>query len=58
MLERSLYDACLCADFGGGGYAGTGTLVTDEVYETNIGSGTGWVATTIDCGFNSNENVG
>ena len=53
MLERSLYDFCLCADFGGDGCAGTATLVTDAVYETTLGAGAGWGEITGDFGVTS-----
>ena len=42
VLERSFYDACLCAYFGGDGCAGTATLGTDAVSETNLVAGSGW----------------
>ena len=58
MLERSLYDVCFCADFGGDGYAGTSTLGTDAVSETTLGTGVGWGERTGDCGVNTNGNVG
>ena len=57
MLERSLYNSCLCANFGGDGCAGTTTLGTDAVYETTLVAGTGWGKTTVDCVVNSNDNV-
>ena len=41
MLERSLYDDCLCADFGGDDFSGIDTLGTDAVFETTLGSGAG-----------------
>ena len=58
MIKRSLYDACLCDDFVGDGCAGDVTLGTYSVYDTTLGSGTGLVETTVDFGFNSDENVG
>ena len=58
MPEHSLYDVCLCANFGGDGCDGTDTLGTDAVSETTLRSGAGWGTTTVDCGVNSNVNVG
>ena len=58
VLERSLYNACLCNDFGGDGRDGTFTLGTDEVSDTTLGSSTGWGATTVDYGVNYDGNVG
>ena len=58
VIERSLYDAFFCANFLGDGYAGTDTLRTDAVSETTFGYGTGWGATTVYCGFNSDGNSG
>ena len=58
VLERSLYYLCLCADFGDDGYAGTATLGTDAVSESNLGTDAGWGAITGDCGVNSDGGVG
>ena len=58
VLERSLYDVFVCADFVGDGFARTATLVTDAVSETTIGAGAGWYAITVDCGVNSDGNLG
>ena len=58
VLERSLYYICLYDDFGGDGCAGTATLRTDAVYETILGTGTGWGARTGYFGVGSNCNVG
>ena len=58
VLDRSLYDACLCADFGGDGFAGTSALRTDAVSETILVAGAGWGATTVDFGVNSDGGVG
>ena len=58
MLERSFYDACLCADFGCDGYAGTVIPGTYEVSETTIVAGSGWIATTVYFGFNYYRDVG
>ena len=58
FFERSLDDVCLCADFGGDGCAGTATLGTDAVSETNIGTGAGWGTRTGDCGVNTDGNLG
>ena len=58
VLERSLYDVCLCADFGGDGCYRTTTLGTDAVSETPLGTGTGWGARNGDCGVNSDGDVG
>ena len=44
--------------FGGDGCAGTDTLGTDAMYETNLRYGAGWVVTTVDYGVNSDGNVG
>ena len=45
------------AVLGGDGYDGTYTLRTDAVSDTTLGSGAGWVATTVDCGIKYNFNV-
>ena len=44
--------------FGGDSCDGTETLGTDAVFETTLGSGAEWGATTVDFGVNSNGNVG
>ena len=46
------------AIFGGDGCSGTDNLGNDVVSEKNIGAGTGWGSTTIDCGVNSDGNLG
>ena len=46
------------AIFVGDGCDGTDTLLTDEVSDTTLIAGAGWIATTVDCGFNSDGNVG
>ena len=43
---------------GGDGCDGTDTLRTDAVSETTLRYGSGWGKTTVDCGVNSNGNVG
>ena len=69
VLERSLYDVCLCVDFTSlmisesddyrcGGGASTDTLVTDVVSENTLRAGARWGATTFDCGVNYYGNVG
>ena len=58
MLERSFYDACLCADFGCDGYAGTVIPGTYEVSETKIGAGEGWGAITGDFVVSSDGDIG
>ena len=69
VLERILYDVFLCAyntgfmmsesaNFVGGFCDGTNTLGTDAVSYTTLVYGAGRVATTVDCGFNSDDNVG
>ena len=58
VLELSFYDVCLCANFVDCGCAGTDTLRTDAVSGTTLGDGYGWVATTVDCGVNSDGSVG
>ena len=58
MLEISLYDVCLCADFGGDGCAGTSTLGNDEVSETTLGTGAWWVAITDERVVNYDVDVG
>ena len=58
MLERSLYNVFLCADFGGDGYARTSTLGTDAVSEITLRTGVGWGERTGDCVVNHNGNVG
>ena len=57
VQDISLYDVCLCVDFGGDGCAGTATLGTYAVYDTTLGYGTGWGARTGDCGVNSDDSV-
>ena len=42
MLERSLYDICLCAGFGGDSCTGTAILITDALSETTLGYGAAW----------------
>ena len=44
--------------FRGDGCDGSGTLGTDEVYETTLGAGAGWGTTTVDFVVNSGGNVG
>ena len=46
------------AFFGRYDCSGTDTLGTDAVSETTLRAGAGWGATTVDCGLNSDENVG
>ena len=46
------------AVLGGDGCDGTYTLRTDAVSDTTLGSGAGWVATTVDCGVNYDGNIG
>ena len=58
VLEHSLYDACFCTSSGGDGCTGTETLRTDEVYDNTLGASSGWGATTVYCGVNSDGNVG
>ena len=58
MLERSLYDTCLCADFVDDGCDGTATIETYAVSVTTLVSGTEWGETAVDCGVNSDGNVG
>ena len=58
MLEHSFYDACLCADFGGDGCAGTVTLRTFAVSETTLRSGVRWDSRTGDFGVSSDGDVG
>ena len=57
VLERSLYDVYLCANFGGDGYDGTETLGIDAVSETTLESGTSCGARTVGFGINSDGNV-
>ena len=42
VLDHSFYDTFLCADFLGGGCAGTATLGTDVVCETTLRYVVGW----------------
>ena len=58
MIKRSLYDACLCDDFGGDGCDGTATFGTNAASETTLGYGEGWCATTVDCRVNSDDYLG
>ena len=69
VLERSLYDVCLCVDetglmmseganLGGDGCVWTETLRTYTVSENTLGYGTGWCETNVDCGVNSDGDVG
>ena len=58
MIEHSLYDVCLCADFGGNGYDYTATIVIDAVSDTTLVTSSWWGARTGDCGSNSNGNLG
>ena len=58
MIKCSLYDVCLCADFGDDGCAGTSTLKTDAVFDTTLRDGEGWGARTVYYGVNSDANVG
>ena len=46
------------AIFRSDGCAGTDTLGNDAVFETTLGSSTGWGATTVDYGVNYDGNVG
>ena len=46
------------ANFVGGFCDGTNTLGTDAVSYTTLVYGAGRGATTVDCGFNSDDNVG
>ena len=57
VLDSSLYDVCLCVNFGSDGCSRTATLGTDAVYETTLGAGTGWGARTCDCRVNSDGSV-
>ena len=58
VLERSLYDVCLCDYFRGDGCAGTATLVKDAVYETTLRASAGWGIRTGDFGFSYDGDVG
>ena len=58
LLEHSLDDALSCDSFGGDGCAGNDTLGNDAVYDTTLVAGAGWGVTAVDCGVNSNGNVG
>ena len=58
VLQRGLYNAWLCDDFGSDGCAGTANLRNNEVSETTLVAGTEWGATTVDCGVDSNGDVG
>ena len=44
--------------FGGYGCSRTETIGTGVVSEATIGYGAGWGATTVDCGVNSDGNIG
>ena len=58
MLDHSLYDAFLSADFIGDGCTGNSTLVTDAVSETILVACEEWGVTTVNCGVNSDGDVG
>ena len=45
-------------NFGGDSCDGNDTLRTDAVSETTLRAGSGWFATNVGCGVNSNGNVG
>ena len=46
------------ANFRGDGCAGTDTLGSVAVSETTLGTNTGWGATYVYCGVNSDVNIG
>ena len=58
MLERSLYDVCFCDDFGGDSCSETATIGNDAVSEITLGAGVDWGAITVDCGVDSDGNIG
>ena len=58
VLERSLYDVCFCDDFGGDSCSETATIGNDAVSEITLGAGVDWGAITVDCGVDSDGNIG
>ena len=69
VIECSFYDVCLFVgettliiseseNFGGDVCYGTDTLRTDSVSEATLRADAGFGATTIDCGVNSDCNLG